>query len=275
MMEYMSPTFFIIGERKCATSSLYRYLISHPQVLPCAVKEPQFFSKSAMHRLLFLRSYRGLFPRVGAQSARINWFELGTDKTISNTSLEIFRNPDRPCITGEASANTFTQVPPERLKNALPDVRLILCLRHPVDRAYAHYKMLRRFTEEGRRIPFRPTDFSHDFKMDFQRSRGGYFAQVSLYAERLRSWVEVFGWDRMHVVSSEDLIVTDSAQHELNHLCAFLGIDPHNFSEVLGLKENTSGGDTLDPGLRNELMQYYSQDIRDLEEFTGRNFHWS
>ena len=46
-MQYLRPSFFIIGERKCGTSSLYRYLIAHPNVLPCQLKEPNFFGKGA------------------------------------------------------------------------------------------------------------------------------------------------------------------------------------------------------------------------------------
>ena len=41
----MRPTFFIIGANKCGTSSLYRYLVGHPWVLPCAEKEPNFFGR--------------------------------------------------------------------------------------------------------------------------------------------------------------------------------------------------------------------------------------
>ena len=41
----MRPSFFIIGANKCGTSSLYRYIVANPQVLPCAIKEPNFFGQ--------------------------------------------------------------------------------------------------------------------------------------------------------------------------------------------------------------------------------------
>ena len=43
--EHMRPSFFIIGANKCGTSSLYRYLLANPGVLPCAKKEPNFFGQ--------------------------------------------------------------------------------------------------------------------------------------------------------------------------------------------------------------------------------------
>ena len=39
----------IIGAMKCGTSSLYEYLIEHPQICPCAIKEPEFFSACQPH----------------------------------------------------------------------------------------------------------------------------------------------------------------------------------------------------------------------------------
>lgn len=41
----------IIGAMKCGTTSLYNYLIQHPQICPALVKEPEFFSEHQNHRL--------------------------------------------------------------------------------------------------------------------------------------------------------------------------------------------------------------------------------
>jgi len=39
----------IIGAMKCGTSSLYSYLLDHPQICPPIVKEPEFFSENQAH----------------------------------------------------------------------------------------------------------------------------------------------------------------------------------------------------------------------------------
>ncbi|MEO0628203.1 MAG: sulfotransferase domain-containing protein, partial [Bacteroidota bacterium] len=39
----------IIGAMKCGTTSLYDYLTTHPEICPCRVKEPEFFSQHQGH----------------------------------------------------------------------------------------------------------------------------------------------------------------------------------------------------------------------------------
>jgi hypothetical protein len=276
-VQYLPPTFFIIGERKCATSSLYRYLIDHPQILPCRIKEPQFFSKPFWYRLLFASRYRALFPRTDAVSMKMQWLDLDEEARIVSEELVIHRDPHDRVITGEASANAFAQVPPRRLKRAYPEAKLILCLRHPVDRAFSHYRMLQRFTAEGRRIPFQMTDFKTDFIADLHRGKKegkGYFAGVSMYAGRLRTWIEVFGKEKIYILRMEDLREQETAQRILSDLCHFLSLRDHDFSGVLQLKVNRSDNAGLDPMLRKELSMYFERDIQTLEELTGRKFDW-
>ena len=273
-MQRLAPSFFIIGERKCATSALYRYLLDHPAVLPCAVKEPQYFSKSWWYRFTHSGQYRRLYPARDALQADIEWFELTKQGRAYSTTLTIHRDPDTVPITGEASANTFAQVPPERLKKAYPQAKLILSLRHPVDRAFAHYKMLLRFAMEGRRLPIVLHDFKSDFVRDFRAGANGIFAPVSLYTERLKAWTAVFGEEAICIVRSEDLRDKTTAQNVMNTCGKFLGLGKHDYADVLNIPVNISGSEHLDADLRSELFEYYQRDISHLEAFTGRKFHW-
>jgi len=276
-LQYLDPSFFIIGERKSATSSLYRYLIEHPQVLPCRVKEPQFFSKPWWYRKLFISRYVALFPAATDKEAHLNWMDINDRGEIITEDLTFTRPPHMEVITGEASANTFAQVPPKRLQKAYPNAKLILCLRHPVDRAYSHYQMLRRFAEQGRRVPIQFRDFEQDFRTDFEmgsKSRKGYFASISLYSDRLKEWLHVFGEDQIFIIRTEDLQQQHSAQMVMSALCLFLGLPDFNFSNVLIHVVNKSSESTLNPALRSTLFGYYNADIAALEKITGRNFNW-
>ena len=58
------PKFYIVGERKCASSSLYRYLIHHQEILPCKIKEPQFFSKPIDQIEQEIDDYFKLYPKL-------------------------------------------------------------------------------------------------------------------------------------------------------------------------------------------------------------------
>jgi hypothetical protein len=60
---HLRPSFFIIGANKCGTSSLYRYLVDHPSVLPCAEKEPNFFGLHDPEYIArHIDDYFALFP---------------------------------------------------------------------------------------------------------------------------------------------------------------------------------------------------------------------
>lgn len=209
---------------------------------------------------------------------KMQWLDLDDNGGIVKEELLIRRDPLAKFITGEASANTFAQVPPIRLKQAYPDAKLILCLRHPVDRAYSHYRMLQRFAHEGRRIPFHPIDFVSDFKDDLGRvqwGEQGYFAGVSFYTTRLKRWAQIFEMENIYIVRTEDLPQQISTQRILSVLCHFLDIRDYDFSGVLQLMVNKAGEQELDPQLRNDLFEYFRKDVQELEEFTGRNFNWN
>lgn len=246
-------------------------------MLPCQVKEPQFFSKPWWYRKLFISRYQALFPGATDKQVRLKWLDINKRGEIIKEDLLFKRIPELEVITGEASANTFAQVPPGRLHNAYPNAKLILCLRHPVDRAYSHYQMLKRFAEQGRRVPIQFTEFERDFKTDMDNSRKsgkGFFASISLYSERLKQWLEIFGPDHIFIIRTEDLHEHHSAQIVMSALCQFLGLPDFNFERVLDKMVNKSSKPSLDPTLRSVLFDYYNADIAALEKLTGRNFNW-
>lgn len=105
------PNFLIIGAQRSGTTSLARYLETHPEVFMASEKEVHFFDR---HR-----------------SEGINWYR----KQFSSASL--------PAI-GEATPEYMyeTGIPTEMAK-VVPRARLIATLRNPVDRAYSEYWFVR------------------------------------------------------------------------------------------------------------------------------------
>ena len=107
------PDFIIIGAMKCGTTTLAAQLDAQPGLFVTSPKEPNFFSDDAV----FSRGpdwYRALFE------------------------------PARPGdLCGEASTH-YTKRPdyPEalpRMRQALPEVRLVYMIRNPVERLISHY----------------------------------------------------------------------------------------------------------------------------------------
>ncbi len=268
----------IIGERKCGTTSLYRYLTEHPAVLPCSVKETHFFSKPDLLRRRDLEAYRAFFPSVDDAAVQTQVLDLDARDQIVETTLSKPIVAGRRYITGEASANVLMAVRPRRIFDVLPNVKLIVVVRDPVARAFSHHAMHVRFKREGRWL-FR---FVSDYRRDFERERwasavglrGPYLAP-GRYEESLRRWLSVFPADQVAVVRTEDLGEPESQARVLERLCDFLDLQPFNFSGIGGGKLNVASRVERDEQTADRLRAYFAPHTARLERLLDRSMGWS
>lgn len=106
------PTFLGIGVSRGGTTWLHKLLASHPDVyVPAQRKELRFFDRD---HDLGLDHYRSFFPPPELSKRY---------RAIGEISPQYYRCDNCP----------------ERIFRTLPESKLILILRHPVDRAYSHY----------------------------------------------------------------------------------------------------------------------------------------
>jgi len=153
------PNFFIVGVAKAGTTSLSEWLKQHPQIYIPAIKEPHYFASDLVDPIVrnvvrTKEDYLALFAKARNYKAR-----------------------------GEASTSYFThwkQVP-ERIKATIPDARIIILLRDPIERAYSSYLMLVRQGYEN--LPF------------VEAVRSGRFSSWYrvTYTQPLKKYIEVFG----------------------------------------------------------------------------------
>ena len=118
---------------------------------------------------------------------------------------------------GEASPTyLFYPTVPSRMKEILPDVKLIVILRNPVDRAYSHYHhMLRRNNES---LSFEKAIESEKERCAGERERliknpdfvpvhyrnHSYLAR-GVYADQLENWFRHYGRGQFLILTQEDL----------------------------------------------------------------------
>src|SRR5947209_2592633 len=104
------PGFLIIGAQRCGTTSLYDDLVKHPSIATASQKEIHFFDLNFQKGIDW---YQAQFPGLGQKGF----------------------------ITGEASPYyIFHPLAPKRILAAAPEIKLIVMLRNPVNRAYSHYQ---------------------------------------------------------------------------------------------------------------------------------------
>lgn len=277
--ERLRPRFFIIGERKCGTSSLYRYLVAHPHVLPGRLKEPNFFGRHPEEEIAGrLADYFALFPKKEeAGDATLLWPELDEHGVLSEEPIRFQREAGRAYITGEASANTFYDVSPELLRRHLPDLELILVLRDPVQRAFSHHRMLRRFQAEGPNLGFEVGEFADDMRAEIAAAGRGESPPClapGIYAERLERWVKVWGRRRLHVYLSEDLDDRGRCRRVMDELQRHLGLPHHDYGDYLDRRFNRAPPAQIPAAIRTELRAFYAPCNRALERALGRPIEW-
>jgi sulfotransferase family protein len=181
------PTFLGIGVPRGGTTWLHTWLASHPDVcMPTNRKEIRFFD----------RHYeRGL-----------DWYE---EFFCPSDQAEKYR------AIGEISPQyLYCQECPERICATLPDAKLALMLRHPVDRAYSNYG----FTVQRSR-------YRGSFE-DFIASRPSALER-GFYSRYVKQYLEYFDKTRIFALLFEETFSGSEAPR--TRLADFLGIAADKF----------------------------------------------
>ena len=250
-MDRVLPNFLIIGAKKGGTSSLYKNLRKHPDVEPSFHKEPHFYDFNYSKGTDW---YRCFFPRNN---------RLG----------------DR--ITGEATPYyLFHPDVPKRVFETQPDVRLIVLLRNPVNRAYSHYN---KDSLRGKDpLPFKEAVRAEESRLNEEREnhpddpyREIYhwkFSYISRgrYAEQLKRWSEYFPRKHILVIQSEKYY-SDSLS-VFQKVEDFLGLPHWNPGEIT--KYNVGRYSKLDDSLKQEFSEYFKPYNEDLYDLLGERFDW-
>lgn len=277
-MKYLRPSFLIIGERKCGTSSLYRYLLAHPNVLPCKLKEPQFFVQKPWKIWWNQYKYYRLFPTESYQgNIEIEWPELDKHGQLYTEKLSFERQAQQHYITGEASAETFFRANPRTVRRYLPKAKLILMLRSPVERAFSHYRMLERYKIAGRSLKVSITNFEADMKIGMKQIEKGekdFFLSPSIYCLSLQPWLDIYTKDQIYIIRTADLTDPNTATSIMEELCTFLNLPNYDFSAILQQQFNKAPSKAIPPGIEEELNQFFKPYNARLENLLGRKMYW-
>lgn len=177
----MRPNFLYIGPPKAASTWVYEMLKNHPQVFMSPAKELHYFD---------------IYYHLGER-----WY------------LKHFKNAGaRYTVVGEVSHDYLYSVDAcRRIQRDLGNIKLMVCLREPVERAFSEYLYMVR---QGylrcsfeKAIEERPEIIEH-----------------GKYAKYLRPYLDLFGKDNLIIMLFDDLKF--SADGYWRQLCDALSIDP-------------------------------------------------
>ena len=253
------PDFLIIGAQKSATTSLLSYIGRHSHVRLGGKKAVHFFDFNH-HR--GADWYAGHFPRV--RQWPLSFFSPG-------------KGTERDWLTGESCPSyMFLPDVPRRVRELLPDVKIVVILRNPVDRLISNYQHERRKgrTEESFENFIAPSLLSGWPAVgDMAYVRQRCAVPRGFYVDQLRHWQRYFPIQRFLVLSFEDLVKNTPAT--LNGVFEFLGIEQQTVDTSTVLNRGTGGKPpVIAQGLRHQLEDLYRQKNAGLEGITGRKFGW-
>ena len=198
------PNFLIIGAAKAGTTSLYYYLSQHPQIYMSPRKEPRFFALEG-EELDFQNPDKSInYSSVTTLSEYCQLFEGVTDEIA----------------IGEASPlYLYSSKAIERIAHYVPQAKLIVILRNPVDRAYSCYKHL---------ISFESFSFAQALEEEDKRIRQNWahlwhYRQGGYYYKQLQGYFEKFDREQIKVCLFDDL--QSDPLRFVQNLFSFLEVD--------------------------------------------------
>ncbi|PLK26698.1 sulfotransferase [Novosphingobium sp. TH158] len=180
----MLPNFLCIGAQKCGTTTLWHMLDAHPDICMARPRETRFFSEDVRHA-----------EGVPAYELR-HFAHWRGERAVGEKCPEYLYLPHVP----------------ERVLRALGgELKFLICLRSPAQRAYAHYRHNIAQLREAR--PF--ADVLED-EVATIRAGGfvappfGYIGRGD-YAAQLERYFDLFGRERCYVINFEEIVARQTA----------------------------------------------------------------
>ena len=195
------PNFLIVGAAKSGTTSLHNYLNQHPDIFMCSPKEPHVL----------------INKEIGKQRINKGIIDFKDYETL-------FSEKSHLKYRGESSVMylSFPEISIKNIKHYLDDdIKIIIMLRNPVERAYSGYQHVKRYNMMEN-LSFEDAlelgeERYHDIKNFTPASRylelGNYYNQVNLFKK---------SFDNIHIVIYDDY-KTDFNE-ELNKIFDYLEV---------------------------------------------------
>lgn len=283
------PNFLLVGAGKSATRSLYNYMIQHPDVFMPDMKEPQFFvAKEVAGRIQ-------------------KWVD------DEKQYFHLFDHSEGKIAIGEASVMYlfFYEEAIKNIKKYLgTEVKIMMILRNPVDRAYSAYN----FVHVNN--PDEKYSFEEALEMEDERWQNHarlfmQYRRMGLYAEAVKAYKENF--PNIHIMWYDEF--RKEPEKILKGVFGFLGVRPDVaidyarvwnkggkrwknpilrwlfmsdnifkstykvfFPKRKGVRTNEfitqrfmQKAEPMNPETRKKLVEFFRSDIMKLQEVTGKD----
>ncbi|MDA0764959.1 MAG: sulfotransferase [Proteobacteria bacterium] len=193
------PNFMCIGAAKSGTTSLYDILRQHSDVFAPSFKEPHFFDTPSVYK------------------NGVKWYSKTYFNNVKNEK----------CIGDFTPTYLFESEAPKRIFDNLGgEVKFIIILRNPVDRAYSHY--LHSLRDEHESLSF------EDALSNEQTSKKEYlsylrhsYVEQGLYTKMIVNFFHYFPKENFLILNFEEEFVL-KRKETINRILQFLELKEEN-----------------------------------------------
>jgi len=242
------PNFLIIGAQKAGTTSLFNYLLKHPDIVDPLQKEINFFDK---YYKKGLKWYKCWFPK---KRKMIN-------KIVGESCPDYFFNPKVP----------------ERVANCLPQIKLIVLLRNPVHRTISHYFHNKKWHFNSEQLSL---EERVNKEIEMIKSNQSYenqekstlysYLHRSIYVTQLERWFKYFDRKKILIINSEYFYKNPTETYKT--VLEFLNVKPYTLSEFK--KFNVGEYGNINQTIINKLEIFFNNYNEKLYELLNERYDW-
>ncbi|MDC0171492.1 sulfotransferase domain-containing protein [Candidatus Nitrosopelagicus sp.] len=253
------PNFIFFGGTRSGVMTLTKYVDEHPDVE--TVRNIHFFEY--------------------VYSNKINWYKRHFPTRIYKKFFNLKHN--RELLIGESTGTYFfhEQVP-KRIKEHLPDVKLILMLKNPVTSSYSrynHYKNqglepcsfddvidmeLKRIEilQNNNQLQINNPDLSHYITCNYLRH--GH------YAEKLKAWFNEFPREQILILTNDEF--NSRMDETLTKTFEFLGLTDFHVKNKIA--HNVGKYKKMNEKTKQKLINYFKPYNQELYKILGKDLNW-
>lgn len=263
----------IVGAQKAGTTALYEYLSQHPQIQPTKEKELHYFNCEARYKngIEFYRSF----------------FQPGVESKLAFDASPGYLHNDKA---------------PGRIYAHNPNVKIIISLRDPVERAYSAWNMYKKMylrnrnwffddwvsfcgADEGFTILRRQDDHIYNFlqyaidEIELQNTnKPSTFLESPIlshghYHDQIQRYLSFFNESQILILENTEM--RKSTVTCLQKIEAFLGVSSCDWKNArLTPVFEGEYAEPVDVTAQRLLYDYYAQSNESLFEFLGKRYTW-
>jgi hypothetical protein len=244
------PDYLIIGSSRSGTTSLFEYLMNHPNVEYPTTKQVHYFDK---------------YSHFGK-----NWYKMH------------FPLKWKKGISGDATPYYFNSPnASKKVHELMPFVKIIIMCRNPVDRAYSQYYLEHNgknetlsFEEAIEKEDDRIKDEYNKMELNPNIHNQKYYTYSYLdsgkYEKHLKKWLEYFPISQFMFIKSEDFYEYPSKV--FLEIQKFLNISKYDLPEYKIFRAEKYPN--MKPETRKKLEDYFKPHNEKFFKLIGKNFDW-